>query len=267
MPASALSFALAAACVHALWNVLLARARDPRAATAVALLVAEAVFAIPAVLFWNVHAAVWPFVLASGVLELAYFVLLVSAYLVAPLSVVYPIARGTAPVLVLVIGIVALGKATSVGQVLGVCLVGGGILLVRGASPSAGRGVALGLLVACTIAGYTLIDKDGITHASAIPYLELSMILPALGAAAPVSRARMRAELRPATMIAGIATFGAYCLVLLALQRASAASVAAVRETSVVLTALLARQVLRERVGGPGSRVRLRSRVALLCFR
>src|ERR1700741_145452 len=139
MPASALSFALAAACVHALWNVLIARARDPRAATAVALLVAEAVYAIPTWLTWNVRAAVWPFTLASGALELAYFVLLVSAYLVAPLSVVYPIARGVAPVLVLIVGVVALGKSTSLGQVLGVCLVGAGILLVRGARPAAGR--------------------------------------------------------------------------------------------------------------------------------
>jgi drug/metabolite transporter (DMT)-like permease len=249
MPTSALGLALAAACVHALWNVLLVRTRDPRAATAVALLVAQIVFVIPAALTWQVQASVWPFVLVSGILELAYFLLLVSAYLIAPLSVVYPIARGAAPVLVLILGVVALGKGTTLGQVLGVCLVGVGILLVRGTRPAAGRGAALGLIVACTIAGYTLVDKSGITHASAIPYLELSMILPTLGAIAPVSRARMRAELRPETVVAGIATFGAYCLVLLALQRASAASVAAVRETSVVIAALLARHVLRESVG------------------
>jgi drug/metabolite transporter (DMT)-like permease len=253
MPTSALLLALGAAFVHALWNVLLARARDPRAATAVALLTAEVVFAIPAWAAWNVHAAVWPFLLASGALQLAYFTLLVSAYRIAPLSVVYPIARGTAPVLVLVFGVVALGRGTSVGQVIGVCLVAAGILLVRGLRPTVGRGVAFGLVIACTIAVYTLVDKEGVTHAGALPYLELSMLGPALVYAATVPRARLRAELHPATLVAGVATFGAYCMVLLALQRASAASVAAVRETSVVVTALLASRYLAE----PVSRARL----------
>src|SRR3954469_20663213 len=132
MPTSALLLALAAAVVHALWNVLLARARDPQAATAVALVVAEVVFAPVTWATWHVDASVWPYAIASSVLQLAYFIVLVSAYRVAALSVVYPIARGTAPVLVLVVGVVALGHGTSAGQVAGVCLVGLGILLVRG---------------------------------------------------------------------------------------------------------------------------------------
>jgi hypothetical protein len=73
MPTSALLLALGAALVHAVWNVLLARARDPRAATAVALLVAEVVFAIPTVFTWNVHRAAWPFIVGSGALQLLYF--------------------------------------------------------------------------------------------------------------------------------------------------------------------------------------------------
>jgi len=249
MPTSALLLALAAAFVHALWNVLLARAADPRAATAVALVVAELVFAIPTWLLWNVHAAVWPFLIASGTLQLLYFTMLVAAYRIAPLSVVYPIARGGAPVLVLVFGVLALGHGTSVGQVLGVCLVASGILLVRGSRPTVGAGVVLGLLIAATIAVYTLVDKQGVTHAAALPYLELSMIIPSVAYASSVSRSRMRAEVHPATVVAGIATFGAYCMVLLALQRASAASVAAVRETSVVIGALLAWRYLEEPVG------------------
>lgn len=253
MPTSALLLALGAAFVHALWNVLLARARDPRAATAVALVTAEVVFAIPTWLLWNVHAAVWPFLVASGALQLAYFTLLITAYRVAPLSVVYPVARGTAPVLVLIFGVAVLGHATSLGQALGVCLVAAGILLVRGMKPTVGRGVAFGLLIACSIAVYTLVDKVGVTHAGALAYLELGMFGPAVVYAATVPRGRLRAELQPATFVAGIATFGAYCMVLLALQRASAASVAAVRETSVVVTALLASRYLAE----PVSRARL----------
>src|SRR5206468_5929817 len=114
-------------------------------------------------------------------------------------------------------------------------------------------GVALGLTIACVIATYTLVDKRGVSHAAALPYLELSMLGPALAYAAFVVRTKgrrgLRSELRAPTLVAGVAIFGAYCLVLLALQRAPAAPVAAVRETSVVITALLARRLLAERVG------------------
>jgi drug/metabolite transporter (DMT)-like permease len=253
MPTSALLLALTAAFVHALWNVLLARARDPQAATAVALLIAEAVFAVPAWLTFRMDRSVWPYLVASGVLQLVYFALLVTAYRVAALSVVYPISRGVAPVLVLVLGIVVLGHGTSAGQVVGVLLVGAGVLLVRGLRPSAGRGVALGLVIACVIATYTLVDKRGVSHAGALPYLEISMIGPAVAYASFVALAKgrhaLRSAVRPSTFVAGVATFGAYCLVLLALQRAAAAPVAAVRETSVVVTALLAGRFLAEPVG------------------
>jgi drug/metabolite transporter (DMT)-like permease len=253
MPTSALLLALTAAFVHALWNILLARARDPQAATAVALLTAELVFAVPAWAAWRLDRAVWPYLIASSALQLVYFTLLVTAYRVAPLSVVYPISRGVAPVLVLVIGVGILGHATSAGQVAGVLLVAAGVVLVRGLRPSPGRGLALGLAIACVIATYTLVDKRGVTHAGALPYLEISMLGPALAYAVFALRARggdaLRSEVRAPTLVAGVATFGAYCLVLLALQRAAAAPVAAVRETSVVVTALLAGRYLAEPVG------------------
>src|SRR5262245_60136110 len=133
MPASALALALAAAFVHALWNLLLARARNPEAATAVALVFAVAVFAPVAVAVWDVDARVWPFVVGSAAFELLYFALLAAAYRRAHLSVVYPIARGTAPVLVLLIGVIFVGTETSWGQALGVACVAGGVFLVRGA--------------------------------------------------------------------------------------------------------------------------------------
>jgi drug/metabolite transporter (DMT)-like permease len=255
MPTSALLLALAAAAVHALWNVLLANARDPRAATAVALLTAEVAFAPLTWAVWDVRPGVWPYLVASGSLQLLYFGLLVAAYRRVPLSVVYPVARGLAPVLVLAVGVAALGRGTSAGQVAGVCLVGAGVLLVRGLAGDRSRGALLGLAIAVVIATYTLVDKEGVRHAGAVPYLELSMLGPSLAYAAAVARGQgasaLRAALRPASFVAGICTFGAYALVLLALQRSAAAPVAAVRETGVVITALLARRVLRERVGWP----------------
>jgi drug/metabolite transporter (DMT)-like permease len=249
MPATALAFALSAAVFHALWNLLLARERDVEAATAVALLTAELVFAPVAAVVWRAEPAVWPWLVGSGLFELAYFALLATAYRRAPLSVVYPVARGGAPVLVLAVSALALGHATSASQVAGVALVVCGVLLVRGLARADTTGLLFGLAIACCIAGYTLVDKHGIAHANPITYLELSMAAPTLVYAAAVARVKdVRAAVRPAPVLAGIATFVAYALVLAALERASAASVAAVRETSVVVAAALAAVVLKERV-------------------
>ena len=256
MPLSALGLALAAAFVHALWNLLLARARDPEAATAVALVTGVVVFAPVAAGTWQVEAKAWPYLAATSVLELLYFVLLGAAYRRAELSVVYPLARGLAPVLVLAIGVVALGAGTSYGQAAGVCVVGGGVLLVLGLRrPAEPSGVLFGLAVACCIAAYTLVDDKGIRYASAITYLELSLVVPAAGYAAGIAafkgRAALRAEVQPASLVAGVAAFAAYALVLAALARADPAPVAAVRETSVVIAVLGAAVLLREPVG-PG---------------
>ncbi len=220
---------------------------------AVALVVAVAAFAPVAAVFGHVDSRVWPYVVATGLFELAYFALLAAAYRRLELSVVYPVARGSAPVLVLLAGVVAFGKSTSWGQALGVCLVGAGVVLVSGLKRADRRGIAFGLLIAGCIAAYTLIDKRGIRYASPIAYLELSMLLPSLVYAAVIlrwkGRGAVRAELTWQTCLAGLATFVAYALVLAALRLASAASVAAVRETSVLIAAALAGVFLKERVG------------------
>jgi drug/metabolite transporter (DMT)-like permease len=260
MPLSALLLALAAAFVHALWNLLLARARDTVAATGVALVVSVVVFAPVTAVVWSAEASVWPFVVASSALQLLYFALLATAYTRAELSVVYPLARGSAPVLVLLVGVAVLGAGASAGQVAGVLLVETGVVLVRGGAPR--HGVALALAIGGVIAAYTLVDKHGIRHASPVTYLELTMIAPSVAYAIAVTRAKglpvVRAAVTLPAFAAGIATFGAYALVLAALQRASAASVAAVRETSVVIAAVLAAPLLGERVG--------RARVAGACL-
>jgi drug/metabolite transporter (DMT)-like permease len=251
---SALALALAAAVVHALWNVLLARARDIEAATAGALVVAVVVFALPAGLSWHVEWGVWPFAIASAALELTYFSLLAAAYRRAEFSVVYPIARGSAPVLVLAVAVAALGVSTSWEQAVGVGLVACGIVLVRGLSGGTRvGGAAFGLVIGAVIAAYTLVDKAGLRHAAPVSYLELTMV-PATTAYFAAALARngfgaLRTELNVSTIVAGIATFGAYALVLAALKLAPAAPVAAVRETSVIIAAAFAHVFLKERVG------------------
>ena len=254
MAPAALALALAAAVVHALWNILLARARDVEAATAVALVVSVVAFALPAVLTWDVERGAWPYVVASAALEFTYFTLLAAAYRRAEFSVVYPIARGSAPVLVLGAAVVALGASTSWQQVVGVVLVACGIVLVRGLTvgPRIG-GAAFGLVIGAVIASYTLVDKAGLRHAGPVAYLEVTMV-PATAAYFGTAlvrngRGALRTELNVATIVAGVATFGAYALVLAALELAPAAPVAAVRETSVIIATAFAHTFLKERVG------------------
>src|SRR5919106_935819 len=108
MSNAALGLALGAAILHAVWNLLLAGSRDVLAATAVPP-GSNIVAALPfAVVTWGIEREAVPWLLASGVLELAYFFALTAAYRRADLSLVYPVARGGAPVLVLV-GAVATG--------------------------------------------------------------------------------------------------------------------------------------------------------------
>jgi drug/metabolite transporter (DMT)-like permease len=255
MPAAALAFALAAAFLHALWNLLLAREDDPEAATGVAMAAAVVAFAPVAVVLWDgVDARVWPFVAVTAGLQLVYFLLLATAYRRAELSFFYPVARGVAPVLVLVVGVAALGVGASAGEAVGVCLVGLGVLLVRGLRSGDAVGLAFGLGIAAVIAAYTLVDKHGVEYADPVVYLELAMVPAAVGylaftVARPSGRARVRGAVRPAPVSAGVISFAAYALVLAALSRAPAAPVAAVRETSVVIVAVLAAPFLGERVG------------------
>jgi drug/metabolite transporter (DMT)-like permease len=253
MPATALALALGAAFLHAFWNLLVARAQDIEATTAIALVVGIVAFAPVAALAWEAESQVWPFLAVTSLLQLAYFVLLTAAYRRADLSFVYPIARGSAPVIVLVAALVILGESASASQVIGVLTVAGGVLLVRGIGGRASAyDLALALAVGTSIAAYTLVDSRGIEYASPIVYQELSMIPAALGFLLLTLRRRggsaVRAAVGPASVVAGLATFGAYILVLAALSRAPAAPVAAVRETSVVIATALAIPLLHERV-------------------
>jgi drug/metabolite transporter (DMT)-like permease len=149
-----------------------------------------------------------------------------------------------------------LGAGVAPAQALGVCLVGLGVLLVRGVGKTGARGAgsAFGLAVATCIAAYTPVDKEGVEHADPIVYRELAMVPATLGyvgflLATKGGPRRVQTAARPLPAVAGVLSFAAYALVLAALLRASAASVAAVRETSVLIAAFLAAPLLGENVG------------------
>ena len=249
MPVDALVLVLLAAGLHALWNVLVAGAPDIEASMAVALAVGVVAFAPVAAATWRVEGAAVPFIVVSAALELAYFGLLVRAYRRDDLSLVYPLTRGLAPVLVLIVSVAVLGSGTSIGEVVGVFVVCIGILLVRGLHGRADwAALALALTIAGAIAAYTLVDRSGVRHANPIAYLELVLVVPAVTYLLVVGSGRAHTALTARAAAAGLASFGAYVLVLAALRLASAASVAAVRESSVVIAVGLAALVLGERV-------------------
>ena len=206
-----------------------------------------------ALVFGEMSSEVWPWAAASAALELAYFGLLASAYSRADLSVVYPVSRGTAPVLVLVVAVLAFGAQASVLQVAGVVGVGLGVALVRDLGGRPGRSdLFLSLAIGCAIAGYTLVDNEGIEHANAAAYLALVLAVPAavyLAVMLRQRRAAVRAALGSRAVLAGLGMCGAYALVLAALELAPAAPVAAVREASVLIATVLAGRLLSEGVG------------------
>jgi drug/metabolite transporter (DMT)-like permease len=255
VPLSAVALALGAALLHAGWNVLLAGSRDTRASTAGLLLWGVALLAVPAVLTGGVSSDAIPYIAASAVFELCYFVLLARAYDSGEVSVVYPIARGSAPVVVLVFGTLILGDELPVGAVLGVLAIACGVFLVAGrARPR--RDLLFGLAIGLFIASYTLVDSEGVERADPIAYLAL-VVVPCAIVYPLVTRTRPDVGAR--TALTAAATFGAFLMVLAAFRLAPAAPVAAVRESSVVIAAVLSAVVLKE----PVTRGRLAGAVAV----
>jgi drug/metabolite transporter (DMT)-like permease len=240
--------------VHATWNFLIARADDPQAATAVGGVIGGILLLPFALVIGDVQTRALPFAGGSALLHVAYFALLALAYTRADLSVVYPLARGSAPVLVLVGAVLLLGESPSGLQAVGVILVAAGVMGIRGFKGEGDRaGEVLGLSVGVTIAAYTVIDKQGVAYASAVSYLWLLFAPSALVYAAWLTRRKgwpaMRAEIRPLTVVTGIGMVSAYGLALAALQLGPASGVAATRETSILVATLLGAVFLGERVG------------------
>jgi drug/metabolite transporter (DMT)-like permease len=213
------------------------------------------VFAPFAAIGWDVESAAVPYILLSTAFELGFFATLALALRSGEVGLVYPLSRGVAPVLVLVVGVVFLDADVSGAQAAGVGVIAAGVLLVRGFDGRASaRETMLALACGACIAGYTLTDSHGLRHAAPVPYLECVLVLTVLVYVPALARMRggaaaIRAAATRRIAVAALCIFGAYALVLAALERAPAAPVAALRETSVVFATGFAALVLGEPAG------------------
>jgi drug/metabolite transporter (DMT)-like permease len=240
----ALGLVLLAACFHAGWNLTLHETSDRIAAMAVAGLVAGLAL-LPFTLAappWRV----WPLILLSGIAEAAYALLLSAAYQRGALAVGYPIARGTAPVLVTLGAWLLLSQPTSLLTLAGAALLLAGLTLVALGGRRLGQLAAVGfaVLTGCAIATYSVIDARAVGTPGVSPIAYLGPVLAVqcvlLLAWIRGDWRRIRRAGRPGVMIA-IGTVAAYPLVLLAFQRAGAGRVATLREVSVLIGVFLSR--------------------------
>jgi drug/metabolite transporter (DMT)-like permease len=262
----ALALLLAAAALHAGWNLLVKRAGEKQVFTWLALVLGPACFAPFVLAGASFPSFIWPYVIASALLELIYFVALTYAYAVADFSLVYPLARGAAPALLAVWAALFLGERLRLGGLLGLALLILGLIVVGGAAwwsrrdaaaPHLG-GVAAALGVACCISLYSAVDGAAVRLTDPLPYIVLVMSLTAIlltpailaryGARAVVAEWRAN-WLR--IVLVGIATMFAYIFVLQAYRIASVSYAGAIREISVVFGALAGWRWLGEGFGLP----------------
>jgi len=271
----AILLALVASALHGTWNVLVKVSGDPTTTLTRSTVAAALLITPPAFVAWlitgrpGLTAQAAALGAVSAALELVYVFLLSAAYRRGEVSVVYPIARGSAPLLAVLFGLVVLGEQLATPQLVGVALLLAGILAVT-LSQANGRATFPALLTGVAIAAYTSVDRVGVRLAAPWLYGWLLVTLLAAGlvvarslAARLGNREPMRADpisWRRATVI-GLFTWGAYLLVLAALSIAPLAIVAPVRETAVVAVAVWGVWKLHER---SGARLKLSGAVATL---
>jgi multidrug transporter EmrE-like cation transporter len=250
---------LGAALLHASWNALVKTGGDPFVRLAVVNVVAG-LCALPAVFVVPVPAiASWPCLFASIVIHHGYYLALAYGYRHGDLSHVYPIARGIAPPLVALVAWMFAGESPGALGLLAILVISGGILSLALADDgrlSSFKPLGFALATGLTIAGYTLADGLGGRRAGDVfGYIAWLFVIDALPFTLLVGyryRARLGAALerawRPAAA-GGVLAAAAYGLVIWAMTRAPMAQVSALRETSVIMAALIGTRLLREPFG------------------
>ena len=260
----ALVLVLLAAVFHATWN-LLAKRVGAGGAIFVWLFGLFSVFiyaplALGVILLPGPHLgpAQLVFMFGSGALHLGYFVVLQRGYAVGDLSLVYPLARGTGPLLATVGAVVLLGERPGVVAVSGILLITLGVFLLTGEpggfrGPGLGIGVIYGLLTGVFIAAYTLWDKQAVSALLIPPLLQswaTTLVTVALLTPLAVRRRKEALSLWRAHKpeVLGIAVLSplSYILVLTALVFTPVSYVAPAREISILIGVVMGTQLLAE---------------------
>jgi len=265
MNATALSLVLVAAVVHAAWNLAAKRISSGGTQFVWLYYTVGAVLMLPITIVLIVAGPdrpQWSWLLAAVVtagLHIAYGIVLQRGYRVGDLSVVYPVARGTGPLLSVLAAVLVLGERPGPLGLLGAFLVVAGVLVIstgrKADDPRAVKaGIVYGLLTGAVIAGYTLWDAHSVTGLGVPPvvYFGLGSVLQSVllvpGALADRGEVtRIWREQRREVFLVAILSPIAYILVLFALTMAPVSLVAPARELSIVLGGLAAWLVLGER--------------------
>ncbi|MFJ4921231.1 EamA family transporter [Streptomyces sp. NPDC088725] len=255
---------LAAALTHAAWNAIAHTIKDQLVAFT---LIAGGSVVISAVLACFAalpDRAAWPYLLVSGVLHIGYQALLMRSFGLGDFGQMYPIARGTAPLVVTVLAAVFVGESLDGWQVAGVAVASAGLVGVAlwgirgGRSRPQWPALVAALATGLAIAAYTVVDGVGVRNSgSPIGYIAWLMIVQGVLIPAYAFYARggqLLAQLRPHAplgLLGAVLSMFAYGLVLWAQTRAELAPVAALRESSIIVGAAIATLVFKERFGAP----------------
>ncbi len=239
---------LLAAVFHATWNAIV-KAGSNKFLTTVLVTASAAVLAMLLLPFFPMpNSASWAYILASTVIQIVYFGMVAKIYHIADMGLTYPLMRGTAPLIVAVLGTLLLDEKLEFYAWLGIITISIGILSMIFAAPKKGRkGIGLALLNAILIASYTLVDGHGIRlSGSAISYILWSFVLSGLIFfifALKMQYRQMGNYFRlnwHLGLIGGIGSFFSYGLALWAMTLVPVAIVAALRETSILFATLIA---------------------------
>jgi drug/metabolite transporter (DMT)-like permease len=249
---------LVAAVFHATWNAMLKAAEAPLALAARATAFGTLAAFPPVAALWlaqgrpGMPPIAWLIVITSAVLELLYFVALTNAYQRGELSVVYPIARGTAPLLAVLVGLLLLGERLGTPALLGIVCLLAGIWAIRRPTP-ASAALIPALITGVLIAAYSSVDRVGVRLAPPWLYgwflwLFEAMLLLLYARFRGIPGATITVEPRRSLLV-GVLMTTTYFMILFALSVAPLAIVAPVRESAIVLVAAWGIWRLRERRG------------------
>lgn len=249
---------LGAAFLHAGWNGLI-RLGASKVTVMLVMTLSQGAGGLILILFYPWPAAsVWPWLLASGVFHAAYKLCLAFAYERGELSRVYPLARGAAPMIVLVVTSLFLAARLSLAETVGVVILGTGILLMARGVFSSGedrRMIPFALGSAAMTAGYSIVDGLGARVAGSAGLfvawmfmLDALFFTPALLALRGSSVFRAGPRVWGMGALAALASYGAYLTAVWAMTQAPIALVTALRETSILFAILIGWLAFGERM-------------------